>query len=169
MTRADELKYKAPFDQTVIDMAGTPTPLSDISRLVENTGGRYVEEAMFRAQATFPGKHITPKLTDGVYVVGFIKGGSVLRRGTAIVTDKWDTAVQVSLGIPGKPNLFVAPFDGSQADGTTTVVDDCNTYIKADTPVIMTVAGTSPTMKIGETVCLVEFSKMATTTYMPSN
>ena len=166
----DKVNYQQVFDKTRYkDNLGAEQIAPDLSRLVENGGGRYVEEAMFRIQAIFPGKHIVPRLTDGVYVVGWLKGGSVIRRGTAIVTETWDNAVSVQVGIPGNPALMVAAFDGSQAVNTTTVKDDCDTYIKTDTPVLMTIAGTSPTMKIGETVCLVEFSKLATQTYMPSN
>ena len=165
----DKINYESRFDKVAYkDGGGVQQIAPDLSRLVENGMGRYIQEGMFRVQAIFPGKEIVPRLTDGVYVVGWLKGGSVIRRGSAIVTETWDNAVTVQLGIPANPTLMVTGFDGSQAVNTTTVVDDCNTYIAEDTPVIMTIAGTAPTMKIGETVCLVEFSKLATTTYMPS-
>ena len=171
MRRDDKRMYTAGFDKTFVKDAAPATTekeLSDISRMVENGMGRYRAEAGFRIMATLPGKAIAGTLEDGEYVVGTLKGGSVIRSGTAIVLDKWDTGLTVSLGIRGKETLCVNAFDGSQATGTVTVIDDCNTYIIEDTYVIMTIAGATPTMKVGDIELLIEHSKTATTTFMPS-
>jgi len=160
------------FDKVNVlkNVGGTVTkvPVNDISRFNGNSEARYKQDVVIEVSNNYPAAHIVGKLTDGLYVGGGLKQESIVYQATLVVIEPFDKPVKISVGTIDAPSKFATDFDCTQARGTITITQDCNTFIDLNDDVIVTVAGTADGVA-GRVAVILEVSKLGASTLMPSN